>query len=62
VGLTPKALFYDQQREAALAHVKFFQDFEGDAAVFGFCHSGKALEMLDYQVQHWPGAQLPAEQ
>jgi len=61
VGLTPKALFYDQQREAALAHVKFFKDFEGDASVFGFCFSGNALEMLDYQVQHWPGAQLPAE-
>lgn len=62
VGLTPKSLFYDQQRDAALAHVKFFTDLKPDASLFGFVFSGKALELLDYQVQRWPGNGLPAEQ
>lgn len=62
VGLTPKAMFYDQQNDAALAHVKFHTDLKPDASIFNFTWSGPALELLDYQVLRWPGDGLPTEQ
>lgn len=62
VGLTPKALFYDQQKEAALAHIKYHMDLQPDANMLGYTFSGKALDLLDYQVFAWPGQELPAEQ
>ena len=62
VGLTPKAIFYDQWNDAALAHVKFHTDLQPDAGMFGLTFSGPALELLDYQVMRWPGDGLPAEQ
>lgn len=62
VGLVPKDNFYDNQMEAAQAHVKFFTDLEPDASVFHFINSGPALELLDYRVTKWPGRGVPDTQ
>jgi len=61
VGLTPKALFYDQHKEAALAHIKFCTDFHPDFSIFALLFSGPALDVLGYKVMDWPGQNLPAE-
>jgi len=61
VGLTPKSIFYDQHKEAALAHIKYHMDLQPDLSIFANMFPGKALDMLDYQVLEWPGGSLPAE-
>lgn len=61
VGLTPKSLFYDQHKDAALAHIKYHLDLQPDFAQFNLMFSGPALDLLDYQVFEWPGGSLPAE-
>lgn len=61
VGLNPKSLFYDQQKDAALAHIKYFMDLQPDLSVFNLMFSGPALDLLDYQVLEWPGRGLPDE-
>jgi hypothetical protein len=62
VGLTPKAMFYDQHADAALAHIQYHLDLEPDFTMFNLMFSGPALDLLDFQVLEWPGAGLPAEQ
>jgi hypothetical protein len=61
VGLTPKSLFYDQHKEAALAHIKFHTDMKPDFSMSALMFSGPALDVLGYKVMDWPGQNLPAE-
>jgi len=50
VGLTPKALFYDQWQDAALAHVEFHLDHQPDAGILNMaCFTDQFQVTLDLQ-------------
>jgi uroporphyrinogen-III decarboxylase len=56
-GIKPADTFY-QPEKAAQSAIKFHEDFEAPYSALGFALSGKALELLNYQLVRWPGSSL----
>lgn len=54
-GCRPADRFYDQQK-AAEAVYKFHQDFDCIYSAIGMPSSGKALDLLGFQLARWPGS------
>ncbi len=57
-GIKPADAFYHPEK-AVTAALKFHKDFDYSYSVLGPVMSGKALDLLGYNLIRWPGSSLP---